>query len=245
MVDDDVGAARLQRLEDGAIDLGDVRRAHEAVVQVVIVPGGPDEIEGVRRREGVGGRGQHHNIAVVRLQGGDAVRGSGPELQELRRHHGEDLAGRPDQVAEEEGVIARARHQVGDLLARLHIGEAEDLGGLAALVELKRLGGSALVGQGLGDIGGSGEACRGQTEGQGGGEAGEERGRQAHARILRVKALFRRQGRRLVAEKALIIWGLSDIRSFRMSLSGRHYIGCVGQGGKAQTAPQKQHPRDH
>ncbi len=180
MVLDQIGAAGLQGVEHRLVEGRHVDLGVLGHVQVVVVQGGPEQVDLLRQAEASQRRHVHGHVAAARLVQHlpgvvDIGLAPGRGLQRI------DLALRPHHVAEHAGVVAAARQVLADLLAGMHAREGQHDVGLADRVVLAVVGRPRRIGDRLLDIGGGGVGGgrRGDGERRQGGDA-EQRAKAFH-----------------------------------------------------------------
>ena len=131
VVDDDVHAARLERVEHHLVERSQIRAL--TVLQIVVVERRPHHIE----RFGGGGLDhveRHHTHVAIALfcsNGGNCSSRIIGCVGCARRCHGIDSALITHRLAEDAGEVATAREHVGDLVARLDAGKGHQFSRLA------------------------------------------------------------------------------------------------------------------
>ena len=120
MVDDEVDAARLQRLEGSGVgELRRVRATGLVVLEVMIVERRPDDVHRLGRGNLAGADRHRHDIGVAR--------GIVRDHRRWPAEHGVDTAIGANRAAQDTGEIAAAGRQLRHLVPRLERGEGDQL----------------------------------------------------------------------------------------------------------------------
>src|SRR5215470_10780500 len=130
MIENHIYPTGLQRTVDGPVKRGDVDRAHELVVQVVVIPGNPEQVELLGELESFERRGSRdRNVWVsdgIALQLRDCL-DEMVELEEGGGLHGVNVTRGADDASEKTREIAGVGYIVGNFVSPFNACELQGL----------------------------------------------------------------------------------------------------------------------